>query len=103
MEAIKIRLIGEISQYYDVYYRVHVKNLGWMSWACNDAKAGTEGFALRVEAIQICLVEKSKTAPGDTTRPFIELGKVEYSGHVQNIGWQNYVSNGATSGTTGRN
>lgn len=102
VEAIKIRLTGEIGQYYDVYYRVYVKDLGWMSWACNDAKAGSEGFALRIEAIQICLIEKNGNAPGDTARPFIELGKVEYSGHVQNIGWQNYVNNGATGGTTGK-
>ena len=28
--------------------------------------------------------------------------KVEYSSHVQNIGWQNYVNNGNTSGTVGK-
>ncbi len=56
----KIKLTGEISNYYDVYYRVHAQDLGWMSWTCNDSKAGTEGLELRVEAIQICLVEKVK-------------------------------------------
>ncbi len=29
LEAIKIRLKGSMAQYYDVYYRVHVENLGW--------------------------------------------------------------------------
>lgn len=101
VEAIKIKLTGEISNYYDVYYRVHAQDLGWMSWTCNDSKAGTEGLELRVEAIQICLVEKGENAPGDISRPFVEQGKVEYSSHVQNIGWQNYVNNGNTSGTVG--
>ena len=99
VEAIKIKLTGEISNYYDVYYRIHAQDLGWMSWTCNDSKAGTEGLELRVEAIQICLVEKGENAPGDISRPFVEQGKVEYSSHVQNIGWQNYVNNGNTSGT----
>lgn len=102
LEAIKIRLIGDISNYYDVYYRVHAQSLGWLSWTCNDSKAGTEGFALRIEAIEICLVEKGENAPGDTSRPFVEQGNVEYSSHVQDIGWQNYVSNGATIGTVGK-
>lgn len=102
VEAIKIKLTGEISNYYDVYYRVHAQDLGWMSWTCNDSKAGTEGLELRVEAIQICLVEKGENAPGDISRPFVEQGKVEYSSHVQNIGWQNYVNNGNTSGTVGQ-
>ena len=102
VEAIKIKLTGEISNYYDVYYRVHAQDLGWMSWTCNDSKAGTEGLELRVEAIQICLVKKGENAPGDISRPFVEQGKVEYSSHVQNIGWQNYVNNGNTSGTVGQ-
>lgn len=73
-----------------------------MSWTCNDSKAGTEGLELRVEAIQICLVKKGENAPGDISRPFVEQGKVEYSSHVQNIGWQNCVNNGNTSGTVGQ-
>ena len=102
LEALKIRLTGDINNYYDVYYRVHVQNIGWLSWTSNDSKAGTEGFALRIEAIEICLVEKGKNAPGDTSRPFVEQGNVEYSSYVQNIGWQNYVSNGLNSGTVGQ-
>ena len=29
MEAIKIRLVGEVSEYYDIYYRVHLQTFGW--------------------------------------------------------------------------
>ncbi len=44
-------------------------------------------------------LSKSTTVPSSsrTTTPY-----VTYRSHVQNIGWQNYVKDGATSGTTGQ-
>ena len=35
VEAIKIELTGEIAKYYDVYYRTHCENFGWLGWAKN--------------------------------------------------------------------
>ncbi len=102
LEAIKIRLTGEISNYYDVYYRVHSQNVGWLDWAKNGEESGTSGFGYRLEGIEIKLVEKGKSAPGKTDKPFKENIKISYSTHVQNEGWQNYVSNGETSGTLGK-
>ena len=32
VEAIKIKLSGEASSEYHVYYRVHVSNIGWLDW-----------------------------------------------------------------------
>lgn len=58
IEAIKIRLTGEIENYYDVYYRVHVQELGWLDWAKNDQIAGTVGGSFGVEAIEIKLYPK---------------------------------------------
>lgn len=29
LEAIKIQLTGEVADYYDIYYRTHVQNIGW--------------------------------------------------------------------------
>lgn len=63
LEAIQIKLSGDISNYYDVYYRVHAQNFGWMGWAKNGASAGTAGYAYRLEAIQIKLIKKGTTAP----------------------------------------
>lgn len=60
-EAIMIKLSGEIVNYYDVYYRVKVQNLGWLGWARNGEKAGSEGYNFRMEGIQIKLVEKGST------------------------------------------
>ena len=43
---------------YDIYYRAHVEDYGWLGWAKNGASAGTIGLSKRLEAIEIKLVEK---------------------------------------------
>ena len=35
LEAITMELTGELSSQYDIYYRVYVKDWGWMDWAQN--------------------------------------------------------------------
>lgn len=102
IEAIQLRLTGDVANHYDIYYRTHVSNAGWLSWAKNNEKSGSEGLSLKVEAIEIKLVEKNGTAPVDIERPFLQVGNVEYTGHVQNIGWQTYTRNGNNCGTVGR-
>ena len=102
VQAIQIRLTGEMANRYDVYYRAHVQDKGWLGWACNDQVAGTTGFGLRLEAYQVVLVEKGSPAPGDTSRPSIQRA-FSIRAHVSNLGWQEPVYEGMTSGTTGRN
>ena len=109
LEAIQIRLTGEVANNYDVYYRVHAQNVGWMGWAKNGASAGTAGYSYRLEAIEVKLVAKGGAAPGATAKSFIErsattptVGTVSYHTHVQDIGWQAYVSNGSPAGTSGQ-
>lgn len=101
VEAISVRLTGEAAEHYDIYYQVHAQNFGWMDWAKNGENAGTEGFAYRLEAIRIRLVEKGGKAPGTTDEPF-KKAQLRYQGHVSNIGWQSWVSEGQLSGTTGQ-
>ena len=55
---------------YDIYYRVQAQRFGWLSWAKNGEEAGTSGFGFRLEAIQIVLVRKGMTPPGDTINPY---------------------------------
>ena len=103
VEAMQLRLTGELANRYDVYYRVHAQNIGWMGWAKNGASAGTEGMSLRLEAIQVKLVPKGGAAPGSTANAFRKpAATVEYQAHVQNIGWQAAVSDGAVAGTSGK-
>ncbi len=99
LEAIRIRLTGEMAQHYDIYYRVHAQSFGWLDWAKNGENAGTAGYSYRLEAIEIVLVKKSETAPGTTTRPFVQK-YIGYETHVEGIGWQSTVYDGALSGTT---
>jgi uncharacterized protein YjdB len=71
LEAIQINLTGEMAEHYDIYYRVHAQNFGWLGWAKNGESAGTAGYSLRLEAIQIELVPKGAAAPGSTDRCYI--------------------------------
>ena len=103
LEAIKIKLTDELAENYDIYYRVHAQNVGWLGWAKNGEESGTAGYGYRLEGIEIKLVEKDSEAPGDTSNSFvIKAPTVEYTTHVQNIGWQDYVSNGIMAGTSGK-
>ena len=70
IEAMRIRLTGEVAQYADVYYRMHVANFGWLGWAKNGQDAGTSGYGYQVEAMQIKLVPKNTAAPGSTANAF---------------------------------
>ena len=72
LEAIQIRLTGDAAKKYDIYYRVHCQTYGWLDWAKNGANAGTAGLSKRLEAIQIMLVEKGGSAPGATSRPYVQ-------------------------------
>ena len=107
LEAIKIRLTGDMATTHDVYYRVHSQNFGWLHWAKNGAEAGTAAYGFRLEAIEIVLVEKDGTPPGLIDYPFREPEGtytfdpyVKYRTHVQNFGWQSFANNGGMSGTS---
>ncbi|MEI8199118.1 MAG: hypothetical protein WCG21_03565 [Eubacteriales bacterium] len=107
LEAIQIRLTGAAAEKYDIYYHVHAQNTGWLDWAKNGEPSGTAGFGYRLEAIEIKLVLKGGSAPGPVARTFVDLyaakpivDSVSYKTHVQDVGWQTYVSNGAMSGTS---
>lgn len=64
IEAVKISLTGDLTKYYDIYYRAHVQKFGWLGWAKNGQAAGTSGNRYRMEALEIRLVSKDAAAPG---------------------------------------
>ncbi len=104
LQAIRMQLTGAAEQSYDIYYRVHVSNIGWLGWAKNGESAGSIGYDYAAEAVEIVVVAKNAAAPGDTTAPFKQLGTtVTYQAHVSDIGWQPSVLEDAVAGTTGRN
>jgi uncharacterized protein YjdB len=76
LEAINIRLTGEMAVQFDVYYRVHTQNFGWLDWTKNGQSAGTAGFGYRLEGIEILLVIRGYPAPGIMTTSFIQNNRL---------------------------
>ena len=114
LEAIRIVLTGEMAQHYDIWYQTHIQRFGWSGWAVNGESCGSAGYSYRLEAIRIRLLPKGSEAPGSTAGIFHEKDNaavdgasaydgtlIRYTTHVQTHGWQNYVCDGATSGTSG--
>lgn len=105
IEAIKLSLSGGLSDSYDIWYRVHSANVGWLGWASNGEPAGTQGYAYQIEAVQIKVLPKNaQDAParGDSFRDHAqEPPTVSYRSHVSNVGWMSTVANGNTSGVVG--
>lgn len=103
IEAIKLSLSGGLSDSYDIWYRVHSANVGWLGWASNGEPAGTQGYAYQIEAIQIKVLPKNaQDAParGDAFRDHSqEPPTVSYRSHISNVGWMGVVADGKTSGS----
>lgn len=102
IEAIKLTLSSNLSDTYDIWYRVHSANVGWLGWTSNGEPAGTQGYAYPIEAIQIKVILKNaQDAPvhGDAFKDHAqEPPTVSYRSHVSNVGWTSVVTNGNTSG-----
>ena len=73
-----------------VEYRTHVQDIGWQNYVQDGKTAGTEGKSLRLEAIDIKLVNSTQKL------------NIKYQVHIQDIGWQNWKSNGEMAGTSGK-
>lgn len=71
LEAIQLRLTGESAKNYDLYYRVHAQEFGWLDFGKNGEPAGTAGYAYRLEAIEIQVLKKGENPPGKTGNSFI--------------------------------
>ncbi|CAM4128712.1 hypothetical protein AT575_06575 [Streptococcus penaeicida] len=104
MEAIRIQLTGDLALQYDIYYRTHIADYGWLSWAKNGESAGSQGLGKRMEAYEVQLIQKGQTVTLDTSKAFILFTKptLTYQSNIINSGWQNKVSEGVLSGTTGQ-
>lgn len=61
IQAIQLQLVGELAKNYDIYYRVHASNIGWMAWTKNGEASGTTGEVRNIEAIQVAIVKKGTT------------------------------------------
>lgn len=92
LEAFWIRLTDTPAGLH-IKYQVHVQNKGWMDPVVDGNLAGTEGEGLRIEAINIELVDDN----GEPATGY----SVEYKGHIQNQGDTEWVADGVQLGTVG--
>lgn len=79
LEAIQIDLTGKMAERYDVWYRVHAQQFGWMGWAKNGYSAGTQGYGYRLEAIQVVLKAKGSKAPSTSYNGAKQRTSVSYT------------------------
>jgi len=85
LEAIQIKLSGDDADQFEIYYRVHAQNVGWMGWAKNGEPAGTAGYGYRLEGIEIQIVDAGSDAPGSTEDIFRDKKDQDYKSIYKNI------------------
>ncbi len=92
IEGIQIVVTG--LEGYQVKYRAHVQDYGWMNWVSAENSlnastlknqfAGTTGEAKQMEALQIIIVPVGESSnPGTTT------SGLQYRAHIEDYGWEN--------------
>lgn len=106
LKAVKMQLTGELAEKYDVWYRVYEDGRGWLGWSSNGDPAGIDCKSAALRAVQIVLVLKGGSAPGDTSNAYIESSSAVpdavVQAHSEDVGWLTPVTGGDTAGTTGR-
>lgn len=110
LRAVRFSLTGAAAKYCDVWYRVHVSNMGWLGWTRNGCDAGTEISSNAIEAIQVVVKLKGSSAPGSTVKPFAYrdlLNGIDIASHQAGIDVANvsadFVFIKATQGTWYKN
>ena len=100
VEAIEIMLTGDISNYYDIYYRVFSDKLGWLGWAKNGEYAGTSGYGYTLKAIEVKLLKKGEQfndpnkAYFATTSGYFVIASKTDDNKVIGVKGNTYVNNG---------
>ena len=59
LEAVSMKLTGELGENYDVLYSV-LQNQQWTDWMKNGEEAGVSGAGLRLDGIRISIVKKNE-------------------------------------------
>ena len=82
--AIKDKSNNEDSVNYDVYYRLHIRNIGWSSWVKNGSIPNSTTNV--IEAYEVQIRPKGVGIVNSNT------DSISYSAHVQDIGCLLYTS-----------
>lgn len=101
--ALMVRLTGYMAANYSIYYRTYSSNSGWGDWVCDGEISGQISSKNVLEAVQVAMIKKGDALPSPAL-PITSLTPInlQYSTHIQDIGWQSYKNNSQISGTTGQ-
>lgn len=109
LQAIEVKLTGNLEKMYRVYYRTFVETFGWLGWTADGEPAGMTGNEKGISAIQIQLVPKNQSGPvleGNAYREESEAAVLRNpcpDGIVTSeFGLRDAPTNGATSNHQGR-
>jgi len=102
LDALSVRLTGTLAQEYDIYYRVHVSDVGWLGWTSNGSLAGCGGYSRDIEAVEIKILPKGSSSITESEAYVEHADTLTYQSYLQGSGWQDYVSAGEISGSTGK-
>ncbi len=77
LEAVCMRLTGDLAEYYDVFYSVLQDN-AWTDWAKNGEEAGKAGAGLRIDGVRISVARKREDGTScageiDPLKPMVAL------------------------------
>jgi uncharacterized protein YjdB/cell wall-associated NlpC family hydrolase len=101
IEAVRMRLSGDVAEYYDVYYRVSTLTGGWMPWTLDGEVAGTSGFFTGIDAVEVKLVRKDVDSGLSTGSASLDYTGLRNRAYVRYSGWQGYAGSGSIIGVTG--
>ena len=99
LEAIQIKLTGADADKFNVYYKVHAQNVGWMGWARNGESAGTAGYGYRLEGIKIVISPSNEDPPElGSGAAFKDATIPQFKEAYKKVVYQLFVQNGKTYG-----
>ncbi|MCD8199501.1 MAG: InlB B-repeat-containing protein [Coriobacteriaceae bacterium] len=105
LQALKIKLTGNLQSDFNVYYRIYVADIGWTSWAKNGATCGTNGWNKAARSLQVKVVKESKkVSTGDSSCCFFSTttSKAVYKAGNKGGSWSKQVASGSTAGKTSK-
>ena len=107
-EAVRISLTGELAKDYDVWYRVHAPEIGWLAWAKNGELAGSSGLVWQFADLQMIVLPKGTNVSQDVTdvqsvtkSAYMVLPGTSSRGRMEASGWQDWDLEGEVSGVIG--
>lgn len=99
LEAIQIKLTGADADKFNIYYKVHAQNIGWMGWARNGEPAGTAGYGYRLEGIKIVISPSNEDPPElGSGAAFKDATIPQFKEAYKKVVYQLFVQNGKTYG-----